>query len=104
MWSLNREYNNYFKCKDIATGITNCFQNLGGFVSQLLIAELIDISWNNRGANDYINNTNDGNYTVNDYNYGFILIPIAVFLAIISSLLMKETNAKNLDAQYYGPI
>eukprot|EP01084_Bolivina_argentea_P274721 468310_1 len=94
-WTLSREYNHYYNCKDIASGFNNSVSNLAGFASQLFIAELIDISYEN---------SNNDEYTVHNYNNGFIVMPIMVSVALIMVLLLKETNAKYLDENYYQEV
>eukprot|EP01084_Bolivina_argentea_P005812 10970_1 len=98
LWTLTREYNNYYKCKDIASGMITSIANLGGFSSQLFIAELIDISF----AKNNNENGEDNKYTVDNYNDGFIVIPFIILLALIVVLMLKETNARNLDHDYFS--
>ena len=95
LWALQREYNAYYKCKETAAGLVNTLQNSAGFVGQLFIGEMLDIAWKARSGDT--NEDGDRVYNTGDYDFALIIIPIVVGGAIISALLLKETNAENLD-------
>eukprot|EP01084_Bolivina_argentea_P058362 106602_1 len=95
MWTLQREYNAYYKCKDTAAGLVNTLQNSSGFIGQLFIGEMLDLCWSLRDGK--IGDDGDRIYTVQDYNYALIIIPVVIGLAIFSACILKETNAQNLD-------
>eukprot|EP01084_Bolivina_argentea_P058361 106598_1 len=95
LWALQREYNAYYNCKDAAAGLVNSIQNAAGFVGTLFIGEMLDMRWSIRGGST--NENGDRIYTVQDYDYAFIIIPSVVIGAIISALLIKETHAENVD-------
>ena len=99
MWTLSREYNNYYNCKDVASGLTNCCTNIAGFVAQFLIGDLIDVSWKLRGGGFV--SENDRDYIEDDYNFAFIVVPISIGVGFIASLFLKETHGVSLDENYY---
>ena len=95
MWCLQREYNAYYNCKDMAAGLVNTLINAAGFVTQLLIGEVLDIRWVMRDGDVDENGVRE--YNTADYDYALLVLPAVVFLAVVSALLLKETNGENLD-------
>ena len=95
MWSLQREYNAYYSCKDMAAGLVNTAINASGFVTQLFIGEMLDIRWEQREGE--LDDEGVRKYNTNDYDYALLILPIVVVIAIISALFLKETNGNNLD-------
>lgn len=91
IWPLLREYNGKFDCKDVATGVINTNLMFGGFVAQFVIAELIDFQWASRGGNDF-NSDGDREYSMGDYNFGFVVIPIAVAIGFVCAICLKENK------------
>merc|ERR1712048_17513 len=88
-----REYNDVANASDVAVGFVNSVSISVICLMQYLIGVLMDVNWEQRGygAMDV-----DGGrlYTVSDYNFGFMVVPIVGVLGIISSILVKETNGK----------
>jgi len=97
MWTLQREYNAYYHCKDMAAGLVNTMINVSGFFTQMFVGEMLDIRWERRGGE--VDPLHDGLrvYTVNDYNHALLLLPVVLVIALLLSLTLKETNGKNLD-------
>ena len=61
-----------------------------GFVMPWIIGILMDMNWERReGVTD---TDGDRIYTVEDYNYGFIVIPICSCVYLLFALIIKETN------------
>eukprot|EP01084_Bolivina_argentea_P076256 138181_1 len=88
-FSLLREYNPK-ECGDTATGFSACVGNFAGLLVPFLIGELMDLSWNNRGANDFDVETNERHYTVEDYNFGFLVLPCCFIIQLIASFVLKQ--------------
>ena len=95
MWALQREYNAYYECKDMAAGLVNTIMNSSSFVTQLFIGEMLDWRWEVRGGE--IDEDDVRIYTVSDYNYALLILPVVVVIAIISAILLKETYGNNVD-------
>eukprot|EP00483_Globobulimina_turgida_P009518 UN09537 len=53
LFALMREYNNYYQCSDTATSFIQSIGMISGFVVPLLIGELLDVNWMQRGGDDY---------------------------------------------------
>merc|ERR1712048_1294017 len=72
------------------------FKTLSGFIGQLSIGALLDRHWEDR--HDSVVN-DDGNrvYTVEDYNFAMMIVPIFLAIAMIGVLFLKETNSVNVD-------
>eukprot|EP01084_Bolivina_argentea_P248488 415684_1 len=96
MFSLMREYNNYYECSDTATSFIQTIVMSAGFVTPYIIGYLLDYNWSNRGANDF-DEYGDRHYIVDDYNFAFIIIPILVVVGTCCALLLIETNGENID-------
>ena len=79
----------------MAAGLVNTLINAAGFVTQLLIGEVLDIRWVLRDGDVDENGVRE--YTTGDYDYALLVLPAVVFLALVSALLLKETNGENLD-------
>ena len=89
-WTLIREYNDYYQCSDIASGVMNTIGCSAGFIMPWIIGIMMDYNWEQRGGQTDIDG--DRIYTVEDYNYGFILIPICLCIYFLIALNLKETN------------
>ena len=66
-FALVREYNDFYKCSDVASGITNTIGKSSAFVMQWLMGILIDYNWENR--NGGFDEHNERDYNVNKYSY-----------------------------------
>eukprot|EP01084_Bolivina_argentea_P320274 555676_1 len=93
--AITREYNEYYNCSDVSGGIVNTISTSAGFILQFIIGYLIDVSWTKR--NGEINENGDRIYVAEDYEFGFIIIPIVLGVAFILSLVAKETYGQNLE-------
>merc|ERR1712176_409215 len=96
-WAAVRESNAYYNCIDIAVGMINSMTNAAGFVSQFLFGILMDVHWQNiRGGNDF-DPDGDRNYSVADYDFAFIAMPICLIAALVFSFFIKETHCKQIE-------
>eukprot|EP01083_Nonionella_stella_P239748 838817_1 len=95
-YAVVREYNVFYNCEDIAGGLVTTIGSLAGFVVQFVIGCLMDVHWLQRKGQ-----MDDGKgkriYIGNDYEFGFISIDIAICVAIIVSLIIKETNGQMVE-------
>eukprot|EP01083_Nonionella_stella_P120268 360235_1 len=92
LYATTREYNVFYNCEDIAGGIVNSIANMAGVVFQFTIGFLIDVHWTQRHGK--IDTNGKRIYTPNDYEFGLISIDIAICLAIIMCMVVKETNGQ----------
>jgi len=89
---LCREYNQ--ECADIASGVLNTLSVTAGFIMNWLIGILMDFNFDRRnGQIEPV--TEDRIYTADDYNFGFMVIPIVAAICIVLSFMTKETNGKS---------
>eukprot|EP01084_Bolivina_argentea_P005813 10971_1 len=93
-FALVREYNNYYKCSDTATGIMSTMATSAAFILQWLIGALIDYNWKMR--NGQVNQQNNRIYTTDDYNLGFVSITVLVGIHLFLAISMKETYGKTV--------
>ena len=63
---------------------------MSGFIIPFLIEELMDYNYLKRERNNSINNNNERDYKLNDYNFGFIVIIIVWIGEVIISILLKQ--------------
>ena len=73
-----------------------------GYIMPYIIGMMMDYNWEQRGGQTDING--DRIYIVEDYNYGFILIPICCCIYLLNALIIKETNGNIIqwnDQQSY---
>lgn len=71
-----------------ATGLASILIMGGGAVFQPLFGWLMDLHWNGLTENGaHI-------YNAQSYYYGMIILPIAFLIALLASLLLKETNCQ----------
>eukprot|EP01084_Bolivina_argentea_P061896 113146_1 len=94
VWTLVREYNDHYGCSDLAGGLMNTMGCTSGFVVQWMIGVLMDIHWEQRGGEYKANSERD--YNVQDYQFGFVIIPIICALNWAMVLIFRETNAKSV--------
>eukprot|EP01084_Bolivina_argentea_P104425 186981_1 len=87
-FTMARELNDKKECSDTATGMVNMLGNAAGFISQLIVSSLIDVSFN--GRNGTINDDGERDYTVDDYQFAFIFIPITGVIGLIMSIIISE--------------
>ena len=97
IFTLTREYNWYYGNAETATGFVNTIMLCSAFFGQYTIGALLDLKWEERDDSNI--NELDGNriYTVDDYNFAMILVPICLSIAIVTSLFFKETYGINID-------
>ncbi len=79
----------------MGTSFINTLGMSTGFVTQIIIGELVDKSWEDR---DNATFDKDGNreYNLTDFNFGFIVIHCALVTSLVSLCLIKETNCENI--------
>merc|ERR1719273_3013518 len=96
VFTICREYNWYFGNTETATAFVNMGLVLSGAVGQFTIGELLDIHYEGR---DDAALADDGNrlYTVEDYNFALVIVPICLCIMLISEFFLKETMSKNLE-------
>merc|ERR1712228_900186 len=96
VFAIVREYNWFYGNTETATAFVNMGLVLSGAVGQFTIGELLDIHYEGR-ADAVL--ADDGNrlYTVDDYNFALIIVPICLCIMFISECLLKETMSKNLE-------
>lgn len=95
LFTMIKEFNEYNNCTKIATGYTNTMVTCTGFITQFLMGDLLDIAWKQR--NGAIDDNGVRIYTVSDYDFAFIVIPISLGLALILALVIRETFSKSVD-------
>eukprot|EP01084_Bolivina_argentea_P182072 314400_1 len=92
MFTLCREYNSRYGCEEIAAGFVNMIMCSGGFIAPYITGYLIDYHWE-------LHNVDDGSvrqYNEDDYSWAFAcIIPTCLIFAIVTSILLKETNGQN---------
>merc|ERR1712190_672816 len=72
------------------------FKTLSGFTGQLSIGALLDFHWEGRdGA--VVNDDGNRVYTVQDFNFAMMIVPIFLAIAMIGVFFLKETNSVNVD-------
>merc|ERR1712154_32453 len=85
-WGMIREYNAFYHAEDMAVSLINSILQSGGFVAQYGIGLLLDYHWlNMRNGNDYDAN-GDRNYSVSDYEFAMICVPICFGIAFLGFL------------------
>ncbi len=71
-----------------ATGVVNTFAMLSGVIAQPLIGKLLCFNWDGKIIDGV------AHYALSDYCFAFSVIPVSMILAIIFTLLTKETLKK----------
>merc|ERR1712228_355637 len=96
VFTICREYNWYFGNTETATAFVNMGLVLSGAVGQFTIGELLDIHYEGRADAAL---ADDGNrlYTVEDYNFALVIVPVCLCIMLISEFFLKETMSKNLE-------
>merc|ERR1719384_934870 len=96
VFTICREYNWYFGNTETATAFVNMGLVLSGAVGQFTIGELLDIHYEGRADAAL---AEDGNrlYTVEDYNFALVIVPVCLCIMLISEFFLKETMSKNLE-------
>ena len=77
-----RDYNASYGGQDIATALINGFMFVGAVIVQLTIAVLLDES-KARNGNE--------NYSVDDYEFAFLVVPVFGILTVLLTLVIRET-------------
>merc|ERR1711933_428405 len=79
-----------------AVSFVNMGLVLSGAVGQFTIGELLDIHYEGRADAQL---ADDGNrlYTVEDYNFALVIVPVCLCIMLISECLLKETMSTNLE-------
>ena len=95
VFAFVREYNDYYECSDIAGGIVNTMASASGFIVQWLIGVLIDYNWESRDGD--FKEDGERDYSVSDYNLGFVTILIVIGMNVSMTLVLKETNGKKVQ-------
>ena len=91
-FALIREYNECNECSDIAGGLFNTICSSAAFILQWLVGILMDIHWERRDGE--VSEANERIYTVQDYNYGLVVIPVCSAIYLVIGLIVRETNAQ----------
>lgn len=76
-----------------AMALTNMLVMIGGVVFQPVIGVLLDSHWNGVKVNGV------PIYTVSDYKYALMVLPIGLVLSALLMLLMRETHAGSLTTE-----
>eukprot|EP01083_Nonionella_stella_P016069 44938_1 len=97
-FTMARELNDLYRCGDTAVGMVNMIGNGAGFASQILVSNLIDMSWRN-GPGLY-DEYGLKIYSVEDYDFAFMLIPITLVLALVMSLITTEPSTLDSYISY----
>lgn len=95
VFTICREYNWFYGNTETATAFVNMGLVLSGAVGQLIIGELLDIHWKNRADHEM-----DGDlrvYTVEDFNFALVIVPVALGIMFVTELFLRETFSKNLE-------
>eukprot|EP01083_Nonionella_stella_P007275 21045_1 len=87
--SMVRDYNKQDECSDAATGFSLTLGNSTGFVIPFLIGELMDYNWKRRGANDFVNGSQERQYSVADYDLAFLVLVACFATQMILSFVLK---------------
>lgn len=69
----------------IAIALANMLTMLGGMIFQPLIGKILDLCWNGAMANGV------RFFSAYDYRIAFAILPISLFIAVILSLMLKES-------------
>jgi len=95
VFTICREYNWFYGNTETATAFVNMGLVLSGAVGQLIIGELLDIHWKGRADHEM-----DGDlrvYTVEDFNFALVIVPVALGIMFVTELFLRETFSKNLE-------
>eukprot|EP01084_Bolivina_argentea_P151163 263871_1 len=85
LFTLTREYNWYYNNEETSTAFINMILGLSASFCQYIVGLLLDL------------NHKETEYTVKEYNFAFMIIPIGLGIALFFSLFLKETNGTNVD-------
>merc|ERR1712129_90516 len=88
-------YNWFYGNTETATAFVNMGLVLSGAVGQMIIGELLDIHW--KGRSDHAMDGHLRVYTVEDYNFALIIVPICLCIMFFSEMALRETHSKNLE-------
>jgi len=96
VFTICREYNWFYGNTETAVSFVNMGLVLSGAVGQFTIGELLDIHYEGRADAEL---AEDGNriYTVEDFNFALIIVPVCLCIMLVSECLLKETFSKNLE-------
>jgi hypothetical protein len=94
-FTICREYNWFYGNTETATAFVNMGLVLSGAVGQMIIGELLDIHW--KGRSDHAMDGHLRVYTVEDYNFALIIVPICLGIMFFSEMALRETFSKNLE-------
>merc|ERR1712003_563915 len=94
-FTICREYNWFYGNTETATAFVNMGLVLSGAVGQMIIGELLDIHW--KGRSDHAMDGDLRVYTVEDYNFALMIVPICLGIMFFSELALRETFSKNLE-------
>ena len=95
VFTICREYNWFYGNTETATAFVNMGLVLSGAVGQMIIGELLDIHW--KGRADHAMDGHLRVYSVEDYNFALVIVPVALGIMFVTELLLKETFSKNLE-------
>jgi len=96
VFTICREYNWFFGNTETATAFVNMGLVLSGAAGQFTIGELLDIHYQGR-ADAVLDDEGSRVYTVEDFNFALMIVPIALCVMFVASLLLKETHSKNME-------
>jgi len=96
VFTICREYNWFFGNTETATAFVNMGLVLSGAAGQFTIGELLDIHY--QGRDDaMLSEEGSRLYTVEDFNFALMIVPISLCVMFVASLLLKETHSKNME-------
>ncbi len=87
VFSLSRE-NNPEQISGTATAATNFFIMLGGVLFQPFMGKILDWHWNGTIVDSI------RVYSLSDYKFALLVVPIGLFLSCIFTLFIKETHCR----------
>lgn len=76
------------KLSGTAIALTNMIVMMGGVIFQPMIGKLLDKHW----SGELVNNVHV--YSVNDYRYALMVLPIGLMLAAVITLFIRETHCR----------
>lgn len=83
-FAIGRE-NNPTRIAATAVAFTNLLVMAGGVIFQPLLGWLLDLNWNHKLFNGI------PNYSVHDYQFTFLVLPICILISLFLALFLKDT-------------
>ncbi len=89
-FAMVRECNDYYNWGDAATWMVNMVGKATGFMAQLMVSNLLDYNWKQRGGNDYKIMTIE-NIRLKTMILVLLLFQFHLLVHCFVSLIVKET-------------